>query len=279
MSSDPPPTELACPKCGETSPEHFAICWNCGEHLENAEQVPAESEESDAEVQTWAQVRQQFSSRRYDWIELVAVVLATCGYGIVASRLVDRNDFLDPSLTSFLTYLPRYLGWSILLWLFVRRDNQVRQPALIKQCRWYVEIFYALLILLASWVLWFVVADLAWSMRLPFGKPPVYVEITTAAAWAIVTAKWFIAAIYEETLFRVYFVSKFESLLGSSALAIIISAALFTAVHGYAPGPSLDLFFGGLMFGAIYKFSRRIPRLVLAHWMYNLVGAYMRQHR
>lgn len=117
--------ELVCKGCGERNPPHFAICWNCGANLENAEKAESLQEPSeDDEEQMQIAASESPFGRWTPWYELSAVlllafvdrfVLLLVYYGWNRSR-----DTFDSIL--FLTYLPYYIGLSMLLWILVRRD-------------------------------------------------------------------------------------------------------------------------------------------------------------
>jgi membrane protease YdiL (CAAX protease family) len=279
MPSDAGQSELLCKACGERNPPRFELCWNCGKSLEGASEADPQAEPDEQEI---AAIESNSSSnsrgRLVDWCELAAVIFAACAYPILYHLVYEAEETPTASVASALLAIPRYAGWSILLWLLVRRDRRVLQPKPLRDCRWYQEVFFALLIVAAKWTLGYFVAALAIDFGMPREKPPIYVELSGAGLVIAYATRLFFAAVYEEILFRVYLQSKLESLLGDTILPVLISSTLFTAIHGYPPRSALQLFASGILMGIVYRVSFRVPRLVLAHWCWNLLTLYLRQH-
>ena len=68
--------------------------------------------------------------------------------------------------------------------------------------------------------------------------------------------------IYEEVLYRAYLQAKLQSLIGGTALPVIVSAAMFATMHGYPLASTLILFTIGAFYGIVYSMTRELPRLV-----------------
>jgi membrane protease YdiL (CAAX protease family) len=51
----------------------------------------------------------------------------------------------------------------------------------------------------------------------------------------------------------------------------LVSAALFALVHNRGFNYTLVLFLTGVVLGAVYLRSACLPRLVVAHWLHNLL--------
>lgn len=75
----------------------------------------------------------------------------------------------------------------------------------------------------------------------------------------------------EELVMRGYLIPRFEQLLGSSIKAVLLTAVLFGSYHLYQGvlGAGSALVFG-LVYGAIFCWSRRLWPLVAAHTFSNL---------
>lgn len=272
--------ESICPGCGERNPPQFALCWNCGAGLENAEKAATieEPDEDDAnQIQTVASDNP--FGRWTPWYELTAVLLVTFVYRIVDllvySGWHNRPD-TDFDSIRVLTYLPTYIGLPMLLWILVRRDRALKQPLALRKCNWWAEIAFALAIVFATFLMVRVVGILTIPLGVPTAKAP-RILVTGTDQWAASLLYWFFAVLYEEVLFRVYLQSKIESLIRNTPLAILSSAALFAIGHGYPLRGTIQVFATGLLFGTIYSCSHRLPRLVLAHWMYDLLVVLLQQ--
>src|SRR5262249_53730829 len=75
-----------------------------------------------------------------------------------------------------------------------------------------------------------------------------------------------ISALYQEILFRVYAQTRLSRILGRwSACSVLIGAGLYAASHDSAQA-RVAMFGVGLVFGTAYQVSRKVPRLVFAHW-------------
>jgi membrane protease YdiL (CAAX protease family) len=152
----------------------------------------------------------------------------------------------------------------------------MRQPKPLNSGHWYSELFFALAILVAAWALSIVTAVLAVDFGLPRVVPRAHVEITNFELAAAYGITWCFAVAFEEVLFRVYLQSKLESLMGETILPVLISAAVFAAGHGYPPRGTLQVFTFGVLFGVIYRMTFRLPRLMLAHWLWDFLTAVLR---
>lgn len=79
-------------------------------------------------------------------------------------------------------------------------------------------------------------------------------------------------AFAEELAMRGYLIPRFERLLGSSLKAVLLSSVLFGSYHlyqgPYGAGSALVL---GLVYGAIFCWSRRLWPVVAAHALRNLL--------
>jgi membrane protease YdiL (CAAX protease family) len=53
-------------------------------------------------------------------------------------------------------------------------------------------------------------------------------------------------------------------------MGVLLAAALFAIPHGYPPNSTLTVFAFGVVLGWVYLRSRSLPRLVIAHWIFNL---------
>jgi hypothetical protein len=43
-------------------------------------------------------------------------------------------------------------------------------------------------------------------------------------------------------------------------------------MHGYALRPALNVFADAVAFGLVYRSTRSLPRLVTAHWLFDLAS-------
>jgi uncharacterized protein len=82
------------------------------------------------------------------------------------------------------------------------------------------------------------------------------------------------AAVVEEILFRGYLIEKVRQLSGSTALAVIVSVAVFTYAHlrGWGSVHLIGVAGGGLVLALLYVWRRDLPSNMLAHFLSDAVG-------
>jgi membrane protease YdiL (CAAX protease family) len=81
----------------------------------------------------------------------------------------------------------------------------------------------------------------------------------------------FVAAAYEEVVFRAYLISRLSRTFGERTWwAVLASAVLFAFLHRYPLRPALLVLAYGAFCGVVYARSRSLPRLVVAHWLFNI---------
>jgi len=82
-----------------------------------------------------------------------------------------------------------------------------------------------------------------------------------------------LSAFYQELLMRGYFITRFEQLFHSIPLSIVGAAGLFALWHTYqGPWGVMGALISGLIYGAIFVKTRRLPPLVLGHALWNFVS-------
>ncbi len=282
MASPSNRADLVCKDCGEINPPKFEICWNCGRGLEDAEAVESPrlaepQQEQLAAVAAAASEAPAMPTPTWGrWLELIAVVLVTCYPYLLAGLLYERGGQRTIDAEHLLRFVPYYIGMAVVLWVLIRRDTLMPQPKPVGQSNWFEEIVYAFLILLANWCLGMLVMMLTADWHVPKSAHDSNLAFTSDAVRLAYGATLLFSALYEEVLFRVYLQAKLQSLLGGRAtLPIVTSAVLFAACHGYSLRGTLRVFATGIGYGVAYQFSRRVPRLVLSHWMHNLVALSM----
>jgi uncharacterized protein len=103
---------------------------------------------------------------------------------------------------------------------------------------------------------------------------------TTGMETALAYPVWFrvlavlTAGVVEETLFRGYAVTRLLQLSGNLVLAVILSSAVFAALHlpVWGAGPSLAFFISGLVTTAFFVWRRDLVAMIVAHAAIDLWG-------
>ena len=236
----------------------------------DVDEVLAQSTDTDSSEQP----SQTQSLGRLHSLELVAVLLVC-----VVPQLIARLDpASSPSLAvpQVAARMAWWLGAAGLTWLLLRHDLQWRAPLPRGSRAWLWELVVGGVLCAVMWVLASRTSAFLAALGLPAGRwigEDVYRSAFQAPPTRIVYAVGtFCAAIYEETVFRVYLLRRLGQLFGGSKLwAVLVSAALFALGHNYAANRTLVLFLTGVVFGVAYLQSKRLPRLVVAHWLHNLL--------
>ncbi|MBI3721260.1 MAG: CPBP family intramembrane metalloprotease, partial [Fimbriimonas ginsengisoli] len=75
----------------------------------------------------------------------------------------------------------------------------------------------------------------------------------------------------QELVTRAYLVTRFELLLRSRAAAVLLSAALFAAYHGYQSTAAVATAMAvGVAYGVAFLLVRRVWPLAIGHALYNI---------
>jgi membrane protease YdiL (CAAX protease family) len=96
-----------------------------------------------------------------------------------------------------------------------------------------------------------------------YGRQPVYWHSIFYAIWAL----------EQQFILNSFFYKRFEHLFGNTTFSLLITATLFGLVH--IPNPVLvpATFLGGLFFVEVFRRSRNIYPLAIAHAMFGLTLA------
>jgi membrane protease YdiL (CAAX protease family) len=82
------------------------------------------------------------------------------------------------------------------------------------------------------------------------------------------------AAVVEEILFRGYMIEKVRQLTGSTALAVVVSAAVFTYAHlsGWGAVHLIPVCAAAIVFALLYIWRRDLPCNMIGHFIVDGVG-------
>ena len=79
-----------------------------------------------------------------------------------------------------------------------------------------------------------------------------------------------VSAAFEEILIRGYLWNRLGRLTRHKGLALLLSATLFTAYHPYDLAGLVYIFAFGLVIGLFHWKGRSLPRLIVAHTLFNV---------
>jgi membrane protease YdiL (CAAX protease family) len=213
---------------------------------------------------------------------LVAVFLVAALAGALAQRQAAQADTLPLPASPAKVYAGLLLmEWGLAL--YVWRAGLRRRPGSLREMiggRWrgLRDVAVDGGIALAAWAGWSVVARLweAWS-----GPDPAASTLSLLPHRPHEVVLWILlslsAGFSEELVFRGYLQSRFRTLTGSAALAVILQAALFGVSHGYQGVQScLRITVYGLLFGGLAAWRRSLRPGMLAHAWTDVAAGLLR---
>jgi membrane protease YdiL (CAAX protease family) len=260
LDADPPP-ELAAPD----APDDLA---------ETTDEVAAEPSEPVARAQEEPSREDGPRPRAFEMLELVGVLLFAFVYPVVAG-LVSKPDEppIGPRELAAGTF--GFVGLTLIVWMLLKRGRQgplAPMPMPRSAAQWGREVLVGVLLFLALYVvLQPVLANLLDRAGVPDVRSREAAFFRQPGMAPIFFLASFFGAAYEEIVFRAYLLSRLGLVLRKRhGWGVLAAAALFALMHGYPLGSTLMVFANGLIFGLVYVSSRSLPRLVVAHWLYNL---------
>lgn len=116
-----------------------------------------------------------------------------------------------------------------------------------------------------------------WLRQLGLSGPaeprPSFLAIT--GSWQVVLAILLVVvvALAEETIFRGYLILRFENVLGSTAIAVLLSAVIFSLGHGYE-GEAGVVTVGamGIIFALVYIWRRSLVAPITMHFLQDFLA-------
>ncbi len=272
-----------CPRCHAENPANFTTCWSCQADLSDkrAAAPPADATRDPPTTTATAARNPAYvpstsaDDRRRLILELGIVLLLM--FWSFPLRVWERvNEPGGPTLGGReplvvqISFTAFYIGFAALLLYLIWQRARSLEPAGLGRLRWSRELLFGLVILVATVGVNFAAGALASAAGLQSWSSDAPPRVTGVFYPAYLLA----AACYEEVVFRAYLIDRLETLVGRTAPAVLVSALLFALRHVASPARSLALLGTGLLWGAIFASVRRLPRLVFAHWAWNLVVLY-----
>jgi len=206
-------------------------------------------------------------------VELAVVLIAVWLPMVVAGSIV-RGEPRPETIVSELYGMASFGGVIALLLYFLWRNREPWRHVGLRRIRWWSELLWAALIYVACWIAYILISR--WA-------PLSYEPSQTAAfptrpgtAYLVVLPFFLlISSVFEELLVRGYLWNRLQRLTGSKAVALVGSSLLFAAYHPYTLFELVYIFSFGLILGLFRWKGRSLPRLILAHTLFNLSIAYL----
>ena len=212
--------------------------------------------------------------RRHQLLELLAVfftlfagelLLYAAGYFDSAS-----GEYTIPILAATAV---RDIGFALLAWVLLARHEAFDWRLPRTGGEWGKELGWGIILFFVGNRIGWLIGMLVEALNVDAGTPTAD-ALSDPAALVIFCLLTPIVAIGEESLFRVYVQTRLTGILrGQRVLPVVLGSVLFAAIHGYPLGAALVVWSLGLVLAISYQANGKIPRLVIAHTLWNLVAA------
>ena len=207
------------------------------------------------------------------FVETLGVTLALFGGRILlgwlepgSKSLVTTQELVASSLT--------YLGWSLVVICLLNRTAQFQWRLPGSKRAWRHEIEWGVLLFLIGVSVRALAYAIGREMNLRSGQTAWHQVMQNHNTWLAYQFIVPISAFYQELVYRVYLQSRLTQILrGRPVLVVLLCSWLFAAMHGYPPLQTLGIFVTGLLYGTSYQLNGKIPRLMIAHTVNNIVAS------
>jgi membrane protease YdiL (CAAX protease family) len=181
-----------------------------------------------------------------------------------------RSPDSDITVTSLIPDMLMRVGWCALVPLLLTRRDTFDWKLPRSAREWGKEFGWGLLLILAIWgcavIIGLIVNAFGLNETEELSKS---VQNRTALATLLLFTP--IIGMDEELLFRVYMQTRLTQVMRSKrALPVFLSSVVFAAMHGYPLAGTLAILVFGLVLGTSYQANGKIPRLVVAHTLWNI---------
>jgi membrane protease YdiL (CAAX protease family) len=203
---------------------------------------------------------------------LIIGIILVLAIPIALSRLLTlvHTDNFNLMLIS------RFIFWSEVGLLFLYARKIEGQEFLLWDENYPVEFFIKWIVLL---YLFSFAAGLVSAVPLLFGYKD---NVAIVMKWlkVIVAHNWMLvfcavtAGITEELIFRAYLLTRLQQLIKNTYMPIIISAAMFSALHYnyFSLRETIFTFLIGVIFGVHYQKFRNIHVLIIVHFLIDFLS-------
>ena len=213
-------------------------------------------------------------SRRAMAIEF-GVVLTVAWLPLFVAGSMSRGEPQNRTVATELYGMLIEGGIIGLLLFFLWRNGESWRHVGLRRFRWWSEILWAILIYAACWTSWIILGT--WGRILLGDGPETRAPEDHPGTLYTVLLPLFlvVSAFFEELLVRGYLWNRLLRFTGNKGVALFGSALLFTAYHPYPLGDLVYIFTFGVVIGLFNWKARSLPRLILAHTLFNLAISYI----
>ena len=246
-----------------------------------------------------AQVEETVAAGKIPWSHPLILVVARSVFMIAAQGLVATTYLLRHHPTPWRAAAPWWTVYATLvdagcLALMARctRAEGIRLRDLIGRphLRWGQDIFLGIGYLAIIFPFFWLAAP--WASRMAYGtpQPEMYPGLLTARAlplWGVIyslSVFWIIWSPTEEMTYNGYALPRLYALSGRWWVAVCIVSFWWTLQHSFIPfivdwryvvWRFLAFLPGVIVMTLLYLLKRRLPPLILAHWMMDILGVFI----
>ncbi len=208
--------------------------------------------------------------RRAWWWELSIVLLITCiPFFFELPLFIEGPQVMDGwFLLGDLTYS---LGIILLLAYLVWKDQGTLASLGLKDISWGRELLLSPVILGIAWGTDWCADYLVIVLDLPGWQLRTFEVTDDSLTRSVLPLSLLVSAFYEEILFRGYLWSRLSRLTAQPTVSLVLVSTLFALTHLYGPTGTLYVGMFGLVFGFLFWVFRKLPRLIIAHWAFNML--------
>lgn len=209
--------------------------------------------------------------------EFVIVLLLLVAPSVVSgvSYLISPWESSPRSLSGEVYGVMWNLGAIGLLFYFACGHGQNLRVLGLRPTRWWKELTWGVLILWAVWFSSNYAGVISLLVGLPLPPEGDAVVEPVSALTAILPVTLLVNAFFEEILFRAYLWNWLTHFTSRPVVSLFLCAGLFALGHTGSPAVLLGHFIFGLILGVFFWAGRSVPRVVLAHWAFNLAVIYV----
>lgn len=202
-------------------------------------------------------------------LELLAVFLVFSAPNLIYFAAGYEGALGDYGVLDFVVDTTTRIGWCALVALLLTRRDGFDWKLPRSAGEWGKEFGWGLLLIMAivgcAYVVAYMVGLLGIEETTQSSEP---MQQRTLITFLLFTP---IIGLHEELLFRVYAQTRLTQVLKSKkVLPVFIASGIFAAMHGYSLIGTLVILIFGLVMGTSYQANGKIPRLVIAHTLWNV---------
>ncbi len=210
------------------------------------------------------------SPRRRNLLEITAVAAYAVVYPIVLHAFTERSTATWTAV-DYAVSIPLQAARALLLWIIVKTNADAPQPTPTAKKEWAREVMWGIVFAIVLIVSGVLMRRIGTALNIPFWPAGGHAE-KGAATWIVHGIELLPAVTYEELAFRAILLARLRVFTGGKmAGPVLLTAVLFAAMHGYSPLSTGIVFVHGVMYGALFARTNRLARVVIGHWLYDLV--------